>query len=170
VCRALCSQAAERVLVFQTDSLICRRGVDEFSAYDYVGAPWRLDQEWNHGSPWLAHAGNGGFSLRRRSIALAMLDAIDYSRGEAEDMFFAEHIPRVGGQIASRQAAAQFAVEATDESPPEPFGFRACAAALHPVRPHCTHTHSTLCAMCCAADSDAFGAVTRRRGAEVPDA
>ena len=110
---------AERVLVFQTDALLLR-ALDEtdesrFGEFDYVGAPWRLDLSWTCGVPWLAHAGNGGLSLRTRSSALAMIDAIEYSRGEAEDMWFVEHVPRVGGRLAPRDVAASFAVEAVDE-------------------------------------------------------
>ena len=51
--------AAERVLIFQTDSLVCRRGIDEFQKWDYIGAPWQLDDLWCVGKPWLTHAGNG---------------------------------------------------------------------------------------------------------------
>jgi len=112
--------AAERVLIFQTDSLICRRGVEEFQKYDYVGAPWRLNHAWTFGVPWLSHAGNGGFSLRSRSVALAMLDSVDFSRGETEDLFFAEHIPRVGGQLAPREVAMRFSVESVFAT--NPFG------------------------------------------------
>lgn len=127
---------AERVLIFQTDALLCRCGVEEFDAYDYVGAPWRLDLRWTHGVPWLAQSGNGGLSLRTKSAALAMLDAIEYSRGEAEDMFFVEHTSRVGGRLAPRHVAASFSVEAVDDegggarggAPPDgrpPFGMHA---------------------------------------------
>lgn len=125
---------AERVLVFQTDALLCRAGVDAFDGYDYVGAPWRTDLSWTSGVPWLAHAGNGGLSLRSRRVALAAIDAIEYSRGEAEDMWFVEHAPRVGGRLAPRHVAATFAVEAVDESPPVPFGFHAAHKYLPAAR------------------------------------
>ena len=140
--------AAETVLVFQTDSLICRDGIDDLATaaaatgaslegggsleggahgrYDYCGAPFRLDQTWSRGVPWLAAAGNGGFSLRSRAMALRMLDWVDYSRGEPEDVWFVEHTPRVGGRLASREAAARFAIEAVvTTDPPAPLGMHA---------------------------------------------
>ena len=118
--------AAERVLVFQTDSLLLRPYHNcEWGAYDYAGAPWRLDQIWSAGVPWLAHAGNGGLSLRSRRVTLDTLDAVDYSRGEAEDVYFVEHLPRLGGRLAPRHVASAFAIEATDEGLPVPFGMHA---------------------------------------------
>lgn len=38
--------AAERVLHFQTDSLLCRPGADAFERYAYVGAVWKSDDAW----------------------------------------------------------------------------------------------------------------------------
>lgn len=88
--------AAERVLVFQTDSLICRTGVDEFQSWDYIGAPWRHDDLWCVGKPWLTSVGgNGGFSLRSRQRTLACLDAHGYLRGQCEDVFYVEAMPKV---------------------------------------------------------------------------
>ena len=97
-----------------------------FDAYDYIGAPWDIEQPWSRGVPWLSHAGNGGLSLRSRRLTLAVLDSVDYSRGEAEDCFIVEHLPRVGGRLAPRQVAATFALEAVDMSPDTvPLGFHA---------------------------------------------
>ena len=43
------------------------------------------------GKPWLAGVGgNGGLSLRRRSLSLACLDAASRQRGQWEDAFFVE--------------------------------------------------------------------------------
>ena len=84
---------------------------------------------------WLAHAGNGGFSLRSKRATLAALDAMEYSRGEAEDMWSVEHVPRVGGRLAPRDVAARFSIEAADEVPYEvPFGFHAVGKYLHRQR------------------------------------
>ena len=47
----------EKALIFQTDSLLLRSGIDEFLSYDYVGAPWRKPKE-------NQLVGNGGLSLR----------------------------------------------------------------------------------------------------------
>ena len=119
-----CSQAAERVLIFQTDSLLCRAGIDAFAQWDYIGAPWRQDDLWCVGKPWLtAVGGNGGFSLRSRARTLACLDAWGYLRGQCEDVFYVETMPKVGGKVASREAGAKFAVESVYAA--DPLGFHA---------------------------------------------
>ena len=105
---------AERVLVFQTDSLICRRGIEAFQSWDYIGAPWRKDDLWCVGKPWLTGVGgNGGFSLRSRAKTLECLDAFGYLRGQCEDVFYAEAMPKVGAALADRAAAEAFSVEST---------------------------------------------------------
>lgn len=55
----------EVFLIFQADSLICEKNkhlLEKFMKYDYVGAPWA------HG------VGNGGFSLRRKSKMLEVIE------------------------------------------------------------------------------------------------
>ena len=37
----------------------------------------------------------GGFCLRSRSKTLEVLDKFGYCRGQCEDVFYAEHIPKV---------------------------------------------------------------------------
>ena len=115
--------AAERVLIFQTDSLVCREGVEAFQCWDYVGAPWRETDLWCVGKPWLMAAGNGGFSLRSRAKTLECLDGAGYVRGQCEDVFYAEHIPKVGGALAPRADGLRFSVESVYA--PGPFGFHA---------------------------------------------
>ena len=73
--------------------------------------------------PWLADSGNGGFSLHSRRVAIAILDAIDFSRGEPEDLFFVEHTPRVGGRLAPRHVAMHFSVESVPSTVGTPLGF-----------------------------------------------
>ena len=116
--------AAERVLIFQTDSLICRPGIETFQVYDYIGAPWREDDLWCVGKPWLTGVGgNGGFSLRSKAKSLECIDAGGYMRGQCEDVYYVEAMPRVGGAIAPRSAALSFSVESVYAE--RPFGFHA---------------------------------------------
>ena len=116
--------SAERVLIFQTDSLICRPGVEAFLQYDYIGAPWRTDDLWCVGKPWLTSVGgNGGFSLRSKAKTLECIDAVGYVRGQCEDVFYAETMPRVHGRMATRSAALTFSVESVYAE--RPFGFHA---------------------------------------------
>lgn len=86
----------ERVLVFQTDSLVLRFGIEKFLSYDYIGAPW----PW-----WIKHfksskrmGGNGGFSIRKvdkmieiiKKYSAISIDSLpDYQN---EDVFFSYHL------------------------------------------------------------------------------
>ena len=69
-------------LIFQTDSMICNSTdvkISQFTGYDYVGAP-------------LAHiermVGNGGFSLRKKSKMLEVIEKCKYDGTAPEDIYF----------------------------------------------------------------------------------
>ncbi len=89
-------QEHQRVLIFQTDSLMFRFGIEQFLTYDYVGAVW----------PWWKKrfntvdkmGGNGGFSLRNVNKMIEIIekhsetsidDMPDYQN---EDVFFSYHL------------------------------------------------------------------------------
>jgi hypothetical protein len=100
---------SEHILLFQTDSLLRRSGVEEFLEYDYVGAPWMhvlVDQKSAEGP-----VGNGGLSLRRRSAMLKILQ--DHSRDAQtpEDQFFSTHLYRDGYRLPSLEKASHFSTE-----------------------------------------------------------
>ena len=67
--------------------------------------------------------GNGGFSLRSRARTIACLDAFGYLRGQCEDVFYVEAMPKVCGRVADREAGARFSVESVYAR--DPFGFHA---------------------------------------------
>jgi hypothetical protein len=94
----------DKVLVFQADSWLVRHGVEEFFEYDYVGAPW----QWQH------EGGNGGLSLRTKSVMLDIIKKFPYSSllGN-EDVYFSNHIGYVGGKLAPREVCSKFSMEAT---------------------------------------------------------
>jgi len=48
----------KKVLIFQTDTMMFKHGLNQYMKYDYIGAPWSLTFELAKG------VGNGGFSLR----------------------------------------------------------------------------------------------------------
>ena len=52
-----------KILIYQEDSIIFRNNIDNFLYYDYIGAPWPLDNNGNK-----SRVGNGGFSLRTKNI------------------------------------------------------------------------------------------------------
>ena len=71
--------------------MLCGPSLEPFLRFAYVGAPWQPAEDWVRGKPWLAGVGgNGGLSLRRRSLSLACLDAASRQRGQWEDAFFVE--------------------------------------------------------------------------------
>jgi len=89
----------EMFLVFQTDSLIFRANKDiinKFMHYDYVGSPC-----------WGGVVQNGGFSLRRKSIMLRIIDSKHYN-GEAEDIYFSY---KTIANKPSENEAREFGVE-----------------------------------------------------------
>ena len=95
----------ETFLVFQTDSMINpnhRDLLDKFLRYDYVGAPW----PWDH-----LKVGNGGFSLRKRSAMLKVINTTWTYRGAYEDQYFS-----IGSRLArpykpTYEEAMEFSIE-----------------------------------------------------------
>ena len=82
----------EHVLVFQHDSFVLRSGIEEFLEYDYIGAPWY----WTYGDHKdkrykdlkdFKNGGNGGFSLRKKSAMISLIDQHP-PEYEYEDMYF----------------------------------------------------------------------------------
>jgi hypothetical protein len=77
----------EMFLVFQTDSMIFsknKRLIDEFMEFDYVGAPWTQEGTITASN---GKVGNGGFSLRRKSKMLEIIEKVPYP-GDNEDLYF----------------------------------------------------------------------------------
>ena len=61
----------EKILIFQEDSCIFKCNIDDFMEWDYVGAPWALQQNTNK-----LLVGNGGLSLRTKSVMLKTISRI----------------------------------------------------------------------------------------------
>ncbi|GAI96934.1 unnamed protein product [marine sediment metagenome] len=93
----------DKILIFQHDSMMLRPGIDEFLDYDYVGAPWKFQ----------LNGGNGGFSLRSKDMMLKTVNKFPYiahNHGN-EDVYFSNHLPLVGGNVAPREVCKKFSVE-----------------------------------------------------------
>jgi hypothetical protein len=103
----------ERYLTFQADGLLCGPTTSQqlraYDAYHYVGAPWRGEA-----------GGNGGFSLRSRSIMQRIIDRFPYRDRAAarenfpalsEDVYFSSRVAEVGGRLPPLEVAATFSVE-----------------------------------------------------------
>lgn len=79
------------ILIYQTDSLILRKIDDVYFNYDYIGAPWKLE---NQCAKFCA--GNGGFSLRCIKSCIKACESNRNLKFERihrgnEDVFFCSH-------------------------------------------------------------------------------
>lgn len=112
---------AEHILIFQGDSMLLRRGINDYLEYDYVGAPWP------HDSPTVI--GNGGLSLRKKSYMLKILKEYDINNAPwymkpdflekvPEDVYFSYGLTHLGGKVPSFEDARRFSVESIyDDNP-----------------------------------------------------
>lgn len=114
---------AEKVLIFQEDSTLFRKGIDKFLQYDYVGAPW---PPWCKNSP--NNIGNGGLSLRSKSKSLEIIKKVkifddmtsestkEYMRRMGlrvipEDVYFSYGMSLIGAKMPTFDDAREFSVE-----------------------------------------------------------
>jgi len=93
----------DKVLIFQHDSGLLRKGIEDFLKYDYVGAPWVFQES----------GGNGGLSLRTPEVMIRTTEFLAYDRSHHgnEDVYFSNNIKWVGGKLAPRKACSEFSVE-----------------------------------------------------------
>lgn len=91
----------EKMLIFQSDSGLLRKGIDEFMKYDYVGAPWTFS----------VSGGNGGLSLRTKSVMLKIIENHVYTTDRNEDVYFCKYLNKYG-KLAPRDICSKFSVEA----------------------------------------------------------
>jgi len=124
----------EVFLVMQVDSMICREGLGllpEFLKYDYVGAPWK-----GHNI-----VGNGGFSLRRKTKMLEVLEKCpELIAINNEDGFFSAGCAAAKVYTPSAEEAEKFAVETTYTGK-QPFG-------IHKAWAHVMDGHEKLEGQC----------------------
>lgn len=112
------------VLIFQTDSVLCRnssRPIADFLQYDYVGAPW--PKSYFAATKFNGLCGNGGLSLRSKTMTLKAIRTfpINHFKGyhsEHEDMWFCAAFQSLGAKFAPRDIAHDFAVEAVFNARP----------------------------------------------------
>ena len=100
-----------KALIFQTDSLLLRGGIDDFLEYDYVGAPWRKPKE----NQWV---GNGGLSLRTISKMIEICENNPVTEDILEDIYFMKYMKGIG--VADIETAMKFSME--DVFSPNPLG------------------------------------------------
>jgi hypothetical protein len=95
----------EKLLIYQEDSMLFHNNIKPFLNYDYIGAPWPIDQNDNEYG-----VGNGGFSLRTKSV---MLKCLQYKKlNVIEDVFFSSTMLHYKiGLIAPINIAIEFSQE-----------------------------------------------------------
>jgi len=98
----------DKILLYQEDSILFRKNIDDFLSYDYIGAPWP-----SHQNDTKDGVGNGGLSLRTRQIMKTILskrtlgqttfntDTIRYITNTAstcppEDVYFSKSMDDLG--------------------------------------------------------------------------
>ena len=124
----------EIFLKFETDSMIIPKNahlIRQFLEYDYVGAPWPDGQ-----------VGNGGFSLRKRSKMLEIIQKIRYVNGETEDGYFSKKLGQKNNNFSVRiykptaGKARMFSVETVFYDQPfachKPWAYLPQFVAKHP--------------------------------------
>jgi hypothetical protein len=92
----------ENVLIFQTDTILRRFGIDEFISYNYVGAPWIRHREGKN-------VGNGGLSFRKKSRMLDITKEFQDDEITMEDIYFCKYLK--DEDIAPYNVAKKFSVE-----------------------------------------------------------
>jgi hypothetical protein len=98
-------QKYDKVLIFQNDSEILRKGVEEFLGYPYVGAPWKASFPGNTPD---RRGGNGGISIRDVKEHLdALIRRKKRAEREWEDVWFSHNLPNV----APHEVCKKFSVE-----------------------------------------------------------
>jgi len=111
----------KKVLIFQTDTMMFKYGLESYMDYDYIGSPWPNDYGLAEG------VGNGGFSLRTIQAMITCLEKKDtitipsYKNSEEnlktfngihpEDVFYSFAMPFCGFSIATSPIACYFANE-----------------------------------------------------------
>jgi len=111
----------EKVLIFQSDTMMYRYKIEQFYEYDYVGAPWRTELGLSN------CVGNGGFSLRTISAMIDCLskkhmikiphyvqyldNATRLNGNQPEDVFYSQAMVQFGYKVPTAYTAQSFSIE-----------------------------------------------------------
>ena len=106
----------EKILIHQEDSCIFKTNINDFLKYDYIGAPWYHEEDWLKNYNMNNPVGNGGFSLRTKSVMLYMIynaPVNNFPDGIFEDVYFSnlmQMYPNIG-YLANAYTAYDFSSE-----------------------------------------------------------
>jgi len=111
---------AEYILIFQCDTFIRKVLDNSFFDYDYIGAPWKHIKK--------AHGGNGGLSLRKKSVMLEIINTksytdFPYTPTFSEDGYFSSYLQILRKKVPEPSIAKTFSVETVYYE--DPFGVHA---------------------------------------------
>ena len=116
--------SGEKILIYQEDSILFHKNIDEFLRYDFIGAPFPASQ---NDTPNCV--GNGGFSLRSKSVMIKIISekplkktvfersTLKYMRKHnlkngPEDVYFSKNMQELGiGTIPDAKIAGLFSSE-----------------------------------------------------------
>lgn len=114
----------EKILLYQEDSVIFKSNINKFLKWDYIGAPWPINQDDNPNG-----VGNGGFSLRSKQCMIDVINKISikntnfnnstlkYMKNSnlsvgPEDVYFSLNMIKYNiGKVADRKSAELFSTE-----------------------------------------------------------
>jgi hypothetical protein len=111
---------AKKILILQEDSLIFRKGIEEYLKYDYIGAPWSN----GHGKKSPLGFGNGGFSIRNVELCYKLLhskykDQINLKKRINEDIYFSVGFSKFFNEnLPTLDIAKEFSVEHVNSNNP----------------------------------------------------
>jgi hypothetical protein len=86
-------------MIFQSDSILIRSGIEKFINFDYIGAPWIKPKE-------NRYVGNGGLSIRNVNKMIEITNTYDEPSIKNEDIYFSKYVSEISVDIAK-----QFSVE-----------------------------------------------------------
>ncbi len=126
----------DKVLIFQTDTLLIKPVDIEYFKYDYIGSPWAKNRYDSHSFPRYSYAldrndatiesrmycssvpdglinGNGGLSIRNPNLMaeICIKHAKESPTDEAEDIFFSKHISSYSHSVAPPEIVESFSCE-----------------------------------------------------------
>ena len=114
----------KKILIYQEDSIIFKKNIEDFLHWDYIGAPWTFESNNN-----LNNVGNGGLSLRTKDVMTKILTTISITKTKInestiqymkntnssiipEDVYFSKNMEDLRiGKIADRCSALKFSTE-----------------------------------------------------------
>lgn len=104
--------ARDKVIVFQTDSLICDASsyqLSDFIHFDYIGAWWHSRLIPNG---LILDGGVGGFSIRNYKLSIESVRRFSNHNWQGgEDDFFAFHIELLGGKVGTKSDCIKFCTQ-----------------------------------------------------------